>query len=30
MADILIMEKDPDTGAQPLLKQVFSFDVQDN
>ena len=26
MADILIMEKDPVTGAQPLLKQVFSFD----
>ena len=25
MADILIMEKDPVTGAQPLLKQVFSF-----
>ena len=26
MADILIMEKDPVTGAQPLLKQVFSLD----
>jgi L-rhamnose mutarotase len=26
MADILIMEKDPITGAQPLLKQVFKFD----
>lgn len=26
MSDILIMEKDPQTGAQPLLKQVFSFD----
>lgn len=26
MADILIMDKDPVTGAQPLLKQVFSFD----
>ena len=26
MADILIMEKDPQTGAQPLLTQVFSFD----
>ena len=26
MADILIMEKDPNTGAQPLLKQVFSLD----
>lgn len=25
MADILIMEKDPVTGAQPLLTQVFSF-----
>lgn len=26
MADILIMEKDPVTGAQPLLTQVFEFD----
>ena len=26
MADILIMEKDPITGAQPLLTQVFTFD----
>jgi hypothetical protein len=26
MADILIMEKDPVTGAQPLLKNVFRFD----
>ena len=25
MKDILIMEKDPQTGAQPLLKNVFSF-----
>ncbi|MBO5725793.1 MAG: L-rhamnose mutarotase [Clostridia bacterium] len=25
MADILIMEKDPVTGAQPLLKKVFTF-----
>lgn len=25
MKDILIMEKDPKTGAQPLLKNVFSF-----
>lgn len=25
MEDILIMEKDPGTGAQPLLTQVFSF-----
>ncbi len=26
MKDILIMEKDPITGAQPLLRQVFSLD----
>lgn len=26
MADILVMDKDPVTGAQPLLKQVFSFE----
>lgn len=26
MADILLMEKDPVTGAQPLLQQVFTFD----
>ncbi len=25
MADIMIMEKDPVTGAQPLMKQVFFF-----
>lgn len=25
MKDILIMEMDPETGAQPLLKKVFSF-----
>ncbi len=25
MKDILIMEKDPKTGAQPRLKKVFSF-----
>lgn len=25
MADILVMEKDPVTGAQPLLKKVFDF-----
>lgn len=25
MADILVMDKDPVTGAQPLLKQVFTF-----
>ena len=26
MADILMMDKDPQTGAQPLLTQVFSFE----
>lgn len=26
MNDILIMEKDPETGAQPLLKKVFTLD----
>ncbi len=26
MSDILIMDKDPVTGAQPLLTKVFSFD----
>ena len=26
MADILIMEKDPVTGAQPLLTQVWEFE----
>ena len=26
MSDILIMQKDPVTGAQPLLRQVFSFE----
>lgn len=26
MSDILIMEKDPVTGAQPLLKKVFTFE----
>jgi len=25
MSDILIMEKDPVTGVQPLLKKVFDF-----
>ena len=25
MKDVLIMELDPDTGAQPKLVQVFSF-----
>lgn len=28
MADILIMEKDPVTGAQPLLTNVFTFDCE--
>lgn len=26
MKDILIMEMDPETGAQPMLKKVFSLD----
>jgi len=26
MSDILIMEMDPVTGAQPMLRQVFSFE----
>ena len=26
MQDVMIMEKDPVTGAQPLMKQVFLFD----
>ena len=26
MSDIMIMEMDPVTGAQPLLKRVFDFD----
>ena len=26
MKDVMVMEKDPVTGAQPLLKQVFLFD----
>ena len=25
MKDILLMEMDPQTGAQPLLEQIFSF-----
>lgn len=29
MKDILIMEKDPVTGAQPLLKCVFKFNTED-
>ena len=26
MQDVMVMEKDPVTGAQPLMKQVFLFD----
>ena len=26
MKDVMIAEKDPVTGAQPLMKQVFFFD----
>ena len=26
MKDVMVMEKDPVTGAQPLMKQVFLFD----
>ena len=26
MKDVMVMERDPVTGAQPLLKQVFFFD----
>lgn len=26
MKDVMKMEKDPETGAQPLLRQVFLFD----
>ena len=26
MADVMVMERDPVTGAQPQLKQVFYFD----
>lgn len=26
MKDIMLMEMDPETGAQPLMKQVFFFD----
>lgn len=26
MKDILVMEMDPETGAQPLLRQVFTFE----
>jgi L-rhamnose mutarotase len=30
MKDILIMDKDPVTGAQPLLEQVFRFRQDEN
>lgn len=26
MKDVMVMQMDPETGAQPLMKQVFSFD----
>ena len=26
MKDVMVMELDPETGAQPLMKQVFLFD----
>jgi len=26
MKDVMVMEMDPSTGAQPLMKQVFYFD----
>ena len=26
MKDVMLMEMDPETGAQPLMKQVFFFD----
>ena len=26
MKDVMVMERDPETGAQPRLTQVFSFD----
>ena len=26
MKDVMVMEMDPETGAQPLMKQVFFFD----
>lgn len=29
MKDILIMEMDPVTGAQPMLKKVFTFNCED-
>ena len=29
MKDVMVMEKDPVTGAQPLLKKVFSFKTEE-
>lgn len=29
MKDVMIMDKDPITGAQPLLKKVFSFKTEE-
>ena len=26
MKDVMVMQMDPETGAQPLMKQVFCFD----
>lgn len=28
MKDVMVMDTDPETGAQPLMKQVFLFDTQ--
>ena len=28
MKDVMKMEMDPETGAQPLMRQVFLFDVE--
>ena len=28
MRDVMVMERDPVTGAQPMLKQVFFFDPE--
>ena len=28
MKDVMVMDRDPVTGAQPLLKQVFSFGIE--
>ena len=28
MKDVMVMEMDPVTGAQPLMKQVFFFDPE--